>query len=204
MIQTPEALLWDHNAHYHRWVLRQVPAGTARAFDAGCGDGALARRLAVRVPEVYALDVSPVMIERARSLSTATTNIHWLTGDVLDHHGHYDLVTAVSSLHHLPLRPAVERLADLVRPGGRLLVVGLYVSRGTDYLVDLAAVPAGLMVGAYLAVRGRAGKPHDHLMPVRDPEDTLDDVRRVAAQLLPGAVIRRRLFFRFTLQWTKS
>lgn len=153
MIQAPEALRWDHNAHYHRWVLGQVPTGTVRALDAGCGDGAL--------------------------------------------------VTAVSSLHHMPLRPAAERLAGLVRPGGRLLVVGLYESRGTDLLIDLAALPAGLMVGAYLAARGRGGKPHDVLMPVRDPVDTLADVRRVAADLLPGATIKRRLFFRFTLSWTK-
>lgn len=38
----------------------------------------------------------------------------------------YDAVTASSSLHHMPLLPALARLARLVAPGGILIVVGHY------------------------------------------------------------------------------
>jgi len=37
---------FDHNDHYHRLVLRQVPRDCARALDVGCGTGRFARRLA--------------------------------------------------------------------------------------------------------------------------------------------------------------
>ena len=37
---------WSHNDHYRRWVLRQIPAGTQRALDVGCGTGTLLRALA--------------------------------------------------------------------------------------------------------------------------------------------------------------
>ncbi len=39
-------------------------------------------------------------------------------------------------------------------------------------------------------------------MPVRDPRHTVDEVARAARALLPGARVRRRLFFRCTLEWT--
>jgi ubiquinone/menaquinone biosynthesis C-methylase UbiE len=34
---------WDHNAWYHRLLLRQVPARAERVLDVGCGAGTLAR-----------------------------------------------------------------------------------------------------------------------------------------------------------------
>src|SRR5699024_291819 len=38
----------------------------------------------------------------------------------------YDAVTAVAALHHMPLGPGLDRLADAVAPGGNLLLLGLY------------------------------------------------------------------------------
>jgi hypothetical protein len=39
-------LPWDHNAHHHRWILRQLPRRFNRAPDIGSGSGDLARLLA--------------------------------------------------------------------------------------------------------------------------------------------------------------
>jgi hypothetical protein len=38
----------------------------------------------------------------------------------------YDAMTAVSSLHHMPLQAALARLTGLLCPGGVLFVVGHY------------------------------------------------------------------------------
>jgi SAM-dependent methyltransferase len=207
--QLPRSLLWDHNAHYHAWLMRRLPAKCERALDVGCGVGALARELATRASAVDAVDRSEVMIRRARA-TAGGPNVRWLLGDLLDaslplHADGYDMVTAVSSLHHMPLRPALARLSALVRPGGVLAIVGCYRAAAVgDYLVDAFAVPANAVVGAVLAARGRAGKPHDEDMPVIWPPDTtLADVRDAAAQLLPGARVRRLLFFRYALEWTR-
>jgi SAM-dependent methyltransferase len=207
--QLPRSLLWDHNAHYHGWLLRRMPPGCRRALDVGCGAGALARVLAARVAAVDAVDRSDVMIGRARAAAGVST-VRWLAGDLLDASlplkpDGYDLVTAVSSLHHIPLRPALARLAALVRPGGVLAVVGCYRQAAVgDYLLDVLAVPENLVVGAVLAARGPAGKPHDEDMPVKWPPDTtLADIRTAATELLPGARIRRLLFFRYGLEWTR-
>jgi SAM-dependent methyltransferase len=206
--QLPAWLLWDHNAHYHRWLLRRLPVGCRRALDAGCGAGAFARLLASRVGAVDAVDRSPVMIERA-SAADHGSSVRWLCGDLLDPSlpvdaDGYDLVAAVSSLHHMPLRPALARLSALVRPGGVLAVVGCYRRAGpADYLLDALAVPANVGVGAALAMRGRTGKPHDEDMPVRwPPETSLAEIRHAAAELLPEARVRRLLFFRYGLEWS--
>ncbi len=197
----PSVLWWDHNAYYHPWLLRQVPPGAARALDVGCGSGALTRRLSERVAEVDAVDAEPAMIERA------TGRARWLVGDVLTvdlNPDGYDLVTALSSLHHLPLRPGLTRLAELVRPGGTLAVVGMYRhATMTDLAMAAVTLPANAFVGAALAVRGRSGKPNDEGMPVRDPEATLPEIRAAASELLPGSVVRRRVYWRYTLHWRR-
>lgn len=90
----------------------------------------------------------------------------------------YDAITAVSSLNHMPLQPALERLARLLRPGGVLVVVGHYRPvTATDRALELVSLPANAAVGAALALRGRAGKPDDNGMPVLTPLTTLADVR---------------------------
>jgi hypothetical protein len=41
-------------------------------------------------------------------------------------------------------------------------------------------------------------------MPVRDPACTVAEIAATASARLPGATIRRRLYFRYTLRWDKS
>ena len=62
------------------------------------------------------------MIAAARLRHSAVPNLRWLVGDmltaplVLDG---YDAVTAVASVHHMPLEAGLSRLAELIwrRPG---------------------------------------------------------------------------------------
>jgi len=48
LTQLPERLWWDHNAHYHHWLLRQLPERAGRVLDVGCGSGRLACTLTAR------------------------------------------------------------------------------------------------------------------------------------------------------------
>ncbi|MFH9004272.1 class I SAM-dependent methyltransferase [Streptomyces afghaniensis] len=62
---------WNHNVHHHPAVLAAVPDGCGTALDAGCGDGLLARKLAVRAASVTGVDRSPEMIKLAREQAHA-------------------------------------------------------------------------------------------------------------------------------------
>jgi SAM-dependent methyltransferase len=208
--QLPAELQWDHNAHYHRWLLRQLPEQASRMLDAGCGAGALASSLAERADRVDAVDRSAAITEQARSRLSGAANVRWLTGDLLDPDlplapEGYDAVIALSSLHHMPLKAGLTRLAALVRPGGTLVVVGLYRIAGpADYAFEAIRLPANGAVGAFLALRGRAGKPHAAGMPMMEAQETLPDIRAAARDLVPGARIRRRVFWRYSLVWRRA
>lgn len=197
-LQLPEKLRWDHNEWYRRWLLRQLPSRAGSALDVGCGLGDLAR--AIRADEVTAIDASARMIERA---SATGDRVDWIHGDVLTHElGRYDVVTAEASLHHLPLREGLARLAELTKPGGTLIVIGLYMTATrSDRAMELVTLPANAIVGLAKAINGTGGKPHDAEMPVVMTAPALAEIRAAAAEIVPGARIRRHVFWRYSLVW---
>jgi len=192
---------WNHNTQYHDFVLSAVPKGCRRALDVGCGEGALARKLARSCEEVVGIDADAGCIARAKAAADAGQNITFVQGDVLVHplqRGGFDFVVTVATLHHLPLRAALQRLSDLVRPGGVLVVVVLYrIVTPVDYAFSATALPISW---AIRLLRGdeRVGAP------IREPSETLRTIRREADSILTGAVVRRQFFFRYTLLWKKS
>jgi hypothetical protein len=40
-------------------------------------------------------------------------------------------------------------------------------------------------------------------MPMVEPTDSFDEIKRAASALLPGVRQRRRLFFRYTMDWIR-
>lgn len=82
----------DHNAAYHDFLLRQIPAGCTRAIEIGCGTGAFSRKLANELTRrgaplrvrVSAIDLSPVMIRIARERSAGIEILEFREQDVLD------------------------------------------------------------------------------------------------------------------------
>ena len=140
---------WNHNIHYHDVVLRTIPENCELALEVGCGQGLLARKLIRKCPDVVAIDVDRETIEKARALTAPESRIRFVEGDVMQQPFapcSFELITAVATLHHLALLPALERFRDLLKPGGVLAVIGLYRLRGvSDYawaalqvLADLA------------------------------------------------------------------
>jgi SAM-dependent methyltransferase len=183
---------WSHNDHYLRWVLRQVPPGACRALDVGCGTGTLLRALARVVPRVDGIDRDPRVAALAGARVSGLLDLPPVAA--------YDVVTAVAVVHHLPLVPALERLRTLVRPGGRLVIVGCYrATTPADHAVGLLAIPANLLVGL---LRSTGTAPAGMSAPVAPATESLPEIRAAARSLLPGARIRRRLFWRYTLVWT--
>jgi ubiquinone/menaquinone biosynthesis C-methylase UbiE len=193
-----QARPWSHNNHYHRWMLRQLPTSVDKALDVGCGTGDLARRLSERAASVVAVDRDPTVI--AHALTHAPTNVRFVQADVLDLPAdRYEVITCVAALHHLPLAPALTRLREWLAPGGTLVVIGLCVpATVVDHVWRAAGVPANLLVSW---AHGRAPRPVAMTAPVKAPTMTLAQLRAQVAPILPGARIRRRLFWRYSLVW---
>jgi hypothetical protein len=93
-------------------------------------------------------------------------------------------------------------MRSLTKSGGKLLIVGCYRSATvSDYLIDVVAIPANLLAGL---LKSRHGSSARIAMSARTAPacTTLEQVRKVVADVLPGARVRRRLFWRYTLSYT--
>ncbi|GGP63470.1 class I SAM-dependent methyltransferase [Saccharothrix coeruleofusca] len=182
---------FDHNRHHHRFLLRQVPPGAATALDVGCGDGAFARELAARGLRVTAVD-------RATEVTAAGVDFRRADAMVDDLGGPYDYVSAIASIHHMPLGPALARLRDVLAPGGVLAVLGVARERSAaDWAFSLASVPLNLV--ARLVRDDPRGDA-----PVLRPALTLREIGAEADRVVPGARLRRHLFWRYSLIWRKA
>ena len=191
---------WNHNVHYHSLATRAVPPGCQRALDVGCGQGLLARKLARLSRDVIAIDADPGCLARARISSGGQPNITFIEGDVMSASlpaGSFDFIVAVATLHHLPLRAALERFRDLLRPGGILVIIGLYkIAMPIDYAYSSAAMPISWVI-RFLAGEEEVGAP------LQVPCETLRVIRKESNSVLPGSALRRRLFFRYSLIWQR-
>ena len=191
---------WNHNIHYHDFILKSVPPHCRRALDVGCGEGLLARQLAQRCRQVVAIDTDPGTIRHAAAVQPIDRRIEFLKADFMTYpfpEENFDMITAVATLHHLPLTPALERFRYLLKPGGVLAVIGLYRSQTlADYVAAAIALPASRIF------RLRFGF-NEVAAPTRAPEEGLNEIRRAIRSQLPGADLRRRLLFRYSVVWRK-
>lgn len=207
---------WNHNEHFHPWILRNLPARHLAAVDVGCGTGLLAGRLAPHFARVTAIDADEGMAAAASArlaglpqVSVVRCGFAEFASAAGDEGA--DLITMVAVLHHLDLADTLARIPRLLAPGGRLLVVGLArVDSLADAAVDLVSAAANPVAGLIRHPRpARTPRPDDASaasqpeMPVTDPATSLAEIAAAAHTSLPGATVRRRLFFRYTLRWDK-
>ncbi|HYI99295.1 MAG TPA: class I SAM-dependent methyltransferase [Thermoleophilaceae bacterium] len=103
-------------------------SGDATVIDMGAGTGQFTLAAAGAVRNVFAVDVSPVMLEHLRSKlgSRGIGNVECVAGGFLtyEHAGEpADLVYSRFALHHLPdfwKARALVRMAEMLKPGGVL------------------------------------------------------------------------------------
>lgn len=195
---------WDHNAHYHRWILRQLPRRFDSALDVGSGSGDLARLLATRTSTVHGIDSDPKIIAQARALTPPATPVAFMTADALTGipADSYDVITCLAAIHHLPFTDALTVFRKHLAPGGTVVILGL--SRPTspvDYLLGTVASPLNAVTGWLKNSARTAPRPVSMTALTRPADMSFPDILREAHAILPGARLRRRLFWRYTLVW---
>jgi SAM-dependent methyltransferase len=192
---------WNHNLHYHPLILGSAPAGCRSALDIGCGEGVLTRELRSVADRAVGIDIDATSIELARAQNGE--GIEYVLGDFLDptlHLPTFDLVASVAVLHHMDAEAGLRHMAELVRPGGILIVVGLALSRGTyDFAHDFAG---SIATRIHRHILGK--RYWEHSAPqVWPPPLTFAEVRRIAECVLPGMTYRRHTLWRYSLAWVR-
>lgn len=203
---------WNHNRHYHRVIIGAIGPDCQQALDVGCGQGTLTRRLRALVPEVTGIDRDERSIALARARARSQfPDISYICGDFLTEPitpESFDLVAAVASLHHMDADAALRKMADVLRPGGVLVVVGLARNASAVGLVLAACAAIGDLLHHGAEVwrcrgRRRPSEPCYQSPVVWPPPATYRQARRVAERVLPGVRYARRLYWRYSLVWTK-
>ncbi|WP_369828492.1 class I SAM-dependent methyltransferase [Mycobacterium sp. E735] len=190
---------WNHNAAYHGWLVDIAARHRGDVLDVGCGDGLLARRLATVSRSVVGIDADPTAVERAIDRLQSTDNASVLLARFEAFAAEprsFDLITFVASLHHLPLRETLQRAREMLTPAGELAVVGLSANKTVaDWAWAALCTPAA-RAGSLLH-----GETRNIGVAVADPRESLQEIRRVSADVLPEATIRRGLYYRYRLLW---
>jgi ubiquinone/menaquinone biosynthesis C-methylase UbiE len=107
-------------------------------LDLACGPGTFTMALARKTKQVFGLDLTPALLERARRKASAegVENVALICGDATAipfRDGSFDVAVCGYSLHHMTEpRLALEEVVRVLRPGGRLAVVDLCVPEGAD------------------------------------------------------------------------
>ena len=153
------------------FVRASLPPPPARVLEVGAGSGELARLLAGGGYDVVAID--PAGEDDVLPIALL---------DVAEPEASFDAAVAVVSLHHVePFGPSCRRLAEVVRPGGTLVVDEFDVARFDE--------PSA----AWLLERWReTGQERD-----RDPAEMVAELQRAPAPAgrrphVPGRVVRAR------------
>jgi len=192
---------WNHNIHYHPFIVSSMPESCGLALDVGCGQGLLTREMAAKSQRVIGIDLHEPSLEIAREESGE--NIEYLHDDFFAHsfaEESLDFIGSAASLHHLPLTSALERMAKLLRPGGIMCHFGLARSRRlTDFAFDAAGFFAHRW-NKYVLGKGwwEHGSP-----TVLPPPDTYREVEQTAKEILPGSRFRIHALWRYSLYWVK-
>ncbi|MCH6159714.1 class I SAM-dependent methyltransferase [Streptomyces marispadix] len=210
----------DFNGHYHPLLLKQVPDGARTALDVGCGTGGFARLLARHGLDVDGVDRDAGVIEAARAAGSASgtdagpdpgrgprrnpepgtgPSPRFRQADVRADQlpdGHYDFISCIASLHHMPF-DTVLTLRKALAPGGVLAVLGLCPARTPADFV--CAVPALALLTTQRLLHRRRPQAAVQVPMVWPPPMSYAQTRAEAARLLPGSTLRRLLWWRYLL-----
>lgn len=205
-----EQVAWDHNSHYHRFLLKQLPSGCENSLEIGCGIGAFSRLLAERSHKVVAIDLSPKMIEVARQ-SGRNPNIDFQTADIMKWEfpvEQFDAIASIATVHHLPLETLLPRLKVALKPGGKLVILDLLEHKSVkDILIAAISVPPSWI---FRILRNRHIKPTPEAVDAwsehgrTDQYLTLSQAQQIYSRLLPEAIVKRHLFWRYSVVWKKT
>jgi SAM-dependent methyltransferase len=110
--------------NYNRWLFaRCEPYMGRRVLDAGAGIGTFTE-LAAPGREVVALEPDPELAPVLRRRMEALQNVTVVEGTAEQVDGEFDSVVCMNVLEHIPDdEAALRRFHDVLRPGGRLLLL---------------------------------------------------------------------------------
>lgn len=128
---------WDPS---HLVTIRRLiaPAPGERVLEVGCGAGHLTSRLAAAGADVVGIDANP-----NASAVAGSERVQTMRAEALDFgDDSFDSIVSVHAIEHIPqLTGALEEMARVLRPGGRVLFV-----YPAEPIMGLYAIPTSIIL----------------------------------------------------------
>jgi 2-polyprenyl-3-methyl-5-hydroxy-6-metoxy-1,4-benzoquinol methylase len=192
---------WNHNSAYHPMIVSIAKRMDGDVLDVGCGEGLLVERLAEVSQSVVGIDPDDRAIKQAVARTKTLANVEVQRVGLMDlqaERDSYDLIIFGAALHHLELEGALQRSAQLLRPGGRVVAIGLSADQSiADHLWSAVL---------FLPVRLMSWLHHENRtvqVATRPPQESLHEIVTTARRTLPGVRVRRAFYYRYVLAWEK-
>lgn len=179
-----------------KWLKKHLQTGPVRTLDAGCGTGAYTLFAAKQGNETVGVSFDPGQLERAQARADilGVKGIEFHTGDLrkLDEMapalGTFDQIILFETIEHiLNDQKLVSDCANLLRPGGRLLLTAPYKNHKALWGEKLSEVEDGGHV--------RWGYTHDELRAILEKAG----LKLVAEEYVSGLVSQKIASLQFGL-----
>jgi ubiquinone/menaquinone biosynthesis C-methylase UbiE len=195
---------WNHNTAFHAEIVFDTKKRHGRVLDIGCGDGLLLQRLAPVAKQVVGIDPDENAIRLAQTRLATMSNVSLIHNDFLampvpGPEERYSTITCVAALHHMELEAALVKMRQLLAPGGRLLIIGLAADKS---IMDTAI--SGLSMFPIRIMDRFHGGVQDVGVKIADPRESLSEIRGVVKRVLPGAIVKRRFYYRYFISWDQE
>ncbi len=149
------------------------------------------------------------MIDRAKQQSRNYHNIDFQTADMMTWKflEAFDAIVSIASVHHVPIERLLPILKTALKSSGKLIILDLIThENGLDRLSGGVAIPLNWMLQV---VKNRRVKPSpeavaawkDHLKT--DRYLTRSQAQEIYGTGLRGAVVKKHLFWRYSVVWQK-
>lgn len=194
---------WNHNTHYHNYILQNLSLRKIKVLDIGSGHGLLSSKLSSLFNKVVSFEPDLNSLKNAEVLYKSLHNIHYIHDDFLSHDfgdNKFDSIVAIASMHHMDYAQGLEKMLSLLDKNGRLVILGLYKEANLiDYLVSLIAILPNFILNR-LSNNGTIKSN----MVTRKPELTIKEIYSLSDKILDSFKIKRHLFWRYSLVYEKT
>jgi len=121
-------------------------------LDYGCATGIISNAIADKVKEIHAIDISPKMIEIAKSKASERNieNIHYAPATIYDERYQkesFNVILAFRILHMLEdIEAVIRRINELLKPGGTFISVSACMGDKKSFLGILVFLASKLRI----------------------------------------------------------
>lgn len=151
------------------------------------------------------------MIKKAEQQSKEYNNIEYKNADIMEYNldkEEYDCIVSIATFHHLPMGEIFKKVKNSLKHEGVFLLLDLYNQKTVgEKLISAVVIPINIFM--MLIMTGKVKKSKEEIDAWNehskiDKYMTIKEIKEIADTILPGAKIKRHVFWRYSLVWKKD